>query len=114
MANIQILNDTFTVSGVNKYGDTVGTVQIDLGYGKIVTANAMPDSINRGLQVSGFIGRYVTSMKPWQATVIGTGSKLWVDFGRDDRSGRFNKAKAIRFDPDTYATLVNPDFWAAV
>jgi len=116
MASIKILNDTFQTLGVNKYGDTVGTVQIDLGFGNIVTAQARTTSIGQAgsLDVAGFIGRYVTSPKPWLADVSGFGSKLRVYFGRDDRSGRFNKANAISFDPKTYTTLCNPAAWAAV
>jgi hypothetical protein len=116
MASIKILNETFQSLGVNKYGDIVGTVQIDLGYGKIVTAKASPTSIGKtgSLCVAGFVGRYVTSPKPWLATVSGFEKSLYVFFGRDDRSGRFNKANAISFDPTTYATLCNPARWDAV
>ena len=116
MANIKILNETFQPLGVNKYGDTVGTVQIDLGYGKIVTTKASPTYISHAgsLDVAGFVGHYVTSTKPWLAQVSGSGSKLWVHFGRDDRSGRFNKANAISFDPTTHATLCNPARWDVV
>jgi len=116
MASIKILNETFQSLGVNKYGDIVGTVQIDLGFGRIVTAQARTSSVGQegSLCVAGFIGRYVTSPKPWLAQVSGFGSKLWVHFGRDDRSGRFNKANAISFEPATYATLCNPAAWAAV
>ncbi len=113
MASIKILNETFQPLGVSKYGDTVGTVQIDLGFGRIVTAQARIASVGQegSLHVAGFIGRYVTSPKPWLAHVSGLGSKLWVHFGRDDRSGRFNKANAISFEPETYATLCNPAAW---
>jgi hypothetical protein len=113
MASIKILNDTFQPLGVNKYGKTIGTVQIDLGFGQIVTAKASTTSIGQAgsLDVAGFIGHYVTSPKPWLAQVSGFGSKLWVHFGRDDRSGRFNKANAISFEPKTYATMCNPAYW---
>lgn len=116
MASIKILNETFQSLGVNKYGDIVGTVQIDLGYGNIVTAKASPTSIGQAgsLDVAGFVGRYVSSPKPWLATVSGFEKRLYVFFGRDDRSGRFNKADAISFDPTTYATLCNPARWDAV
>jgi hypothetical protein len=113
MVNIKILNETFTATGKNKYGYEIGTVQIDLGYGRIVTANASPDSTG-ALSVAGFVGRYVTSAKPWRATVSGNGSKVGVWFGRDDRSGRFNKANAVRWEPELYATLSNPEFYVAV
>ena len=114
--SIKILNETFQHLGVNKYGDTVGNVQIDLGNGKIVIARASPAIVGQAgsLDVAGFVGRYVSSTKPWRATVSGIGSALYVQFGRDDRSGRFNKANAISFDPTTYETLCNPDRWVVV
>ena len=113
MASIKILNETFQPLGVNKYGDTVGTVQIDLGFGRIVTTQARPAIVGQAgsFNVAGFIGRYVTSPKPWLATVSGFEKRLYVHFGRDDRSGRFNKANAISFEPTTYATLCNPACW---
>jgi len=116
MASIKILNETFQSLGVNKYGDTVGTVQIDLGFGRIVTTQARPAIVGQegSLDVAGFVGRYVTSPKPWLATVSGFEKRLYVFFGRDDRSGRFNKANAISFDPTTYATLCNPACWEIV
>ena len=110
---IKILNETFTSLGKNEYGYEIGTVEIDLGYGRVVNALATPESTG-GLSVAGFVGRYVTSAKPWKANVSGTGSKLSVWFGRDDRSGRFNKANAIRFEPALYATLANHKFWLPV
>ena len=112
MSSIKILNETFTSLGKNKYGYEIGTVEIDLGR-ETVHALATPESTG-GLSVAGFVGRYVTSAKPWKANVSGTGSKLSVWFGRDDRSGRFNKANAIRWEPALYATLSNPEFWLPV
>ena len=113
MPAIRILNETYTVIGKNEYNYEIGNVQVDLGYGRVVTAKATPDKTG-GLQVAGFVGHYVTSPKPWKATVSGTDSKLYVSFGRDDSSGRFNKANAIRWEPELYATLANPQFWNTV
>ncbi len=107
---ITILNDTYTASGKNKYGYEIGTIRVDLGRGQVVTANAQPDS-NGGHYIDGFVGRYVTSAKPWRARVSGKGSALSVYFGRDDRSGRFNKANAIRWEPELAASLGNPEYW---
>jgi len=109
---ISILNDTYTASGKNEYGYEIGTVQIDLGHGQVVLAKAQPQS--DGHRVDGFVGRYVTSAKPWRASVSGKGSALHVYFGRDDRSGRFNKANAIRWEPELAASLGNPEYWVVV
>jgi hypothetical protein len=113
MPSIKILNETFISLGKNKYGYEIGTVEIDLGRGNTVHAMASTCSTG-GLSVAGFVGRYVTSTKPWKAHVSGMGDKLSVWFGRDDRSGRFNKANAIRWEPALYATLSNSEFWLPV
>jgi hypothetical protein len=45
----------------------------------------------------GFGGRYQTSAKVWPATItldLKTGHEF-ANFGRDDRSGRFNKLRGI-------------------
>lgn len=57
--------------------------------------------------VQGFVGRYQTSAKAWKASVMFTaeGVLRFVNFGRDDRSGRFNKRNAISFEPETYEAL---------
>lgn len=110
---IKILNETYVKTGENEYGTEIGDVQVDLGYGHIVTAKAHPGH-NGGLSVGGFVGRYVTSVKPWIAHVSGTGDKLYVHFGRDDRSGRFNKSRMIRWEPKIYFQLVNAKFWEVV
>lgn len=50
----------------------------------------------------GFVGRYRTSTKAWPASVIfsvGGDERPFVNFGRDDRAGRFNKERAIAYEP---------------
>lgn len=110
---IKILNETFTATGTSVYGDTVGTVQIDLGRGNIVTAKARHGVLG-GLSVAGFIGRYRTSPKPWIAHIDGAADKLFVTFGRDDRSGRFQKQNMISWQPDLYEQIGNPKAWNPV
>ena len=109
---IKILTETFSSLGTNAYGDVVGTVTVDLGRGSLVTAKAYQSMF--GINVAGFIGRYVTSAKPWLAHVYGKGDGVFVTFGRDDRSGRFNKANAISWQPDLYAQLSNAAVWKPV
>lgn len=100
MRNIEILTDTFKANGErNRWGDELGTVTVDLGMGRKVDAKAYRGS--RGIAVHGFVGRYVTSTKAWPAFVSGEGSKLYVMWGRDDRSGRFNKQAGLSWEPDT-------------
>jgi len=117
MTSIKILNETFKSDGVNYRGTEVGTVDIDLGFGKVVTARAIVAPAiglrDAGLDVAGFVGRYQTSPKPWPASVTGHGDKLWVHFGRDDRSGRFNKLNALRWEPETFAQIANIAYWQA-
>lgn len=53
----------------------------------------------------GVVGRYRTSTKNWPAMVRsqrGHDGKFFevADFGRDDRSGRFNKLNCISFKPE--------------
>lgn len=58
------------------------------------------------IYLKGFVGRYRTSANPWLATVHlnkNNPEKVWVHFGRDDRSGRFNKSNMISYEPVTYA-----------
>lgn len=67
-----------------------------------ITAYRYPESKYNPetLYLRGFVGRYVTSAKAWQASVrVDADDKVWVHFGRDDRSGRFNKANMIRYEP---------------
>lgn len=102
---------TFLSLGNNPHGEEVGTVQADLGAGRLVTAQALRFK-DGSVRVAGFIGRYQTSSKPWRATVIvRCDGKIYVHFGRDDRSGKFNKQNAIAWEPQTFATLTNPAYW---
>lgn len=75
-------------------GFVEGTVQVVLGREtKEVTAFKLGGRIF----AKGFGGRYQTGSKVWPATVIldvTTGSE-YANFGRDDRSGRFNKLAGI-------------------
>jgi len=109
---IKILAETFFSLGTNAYGNVVGTVTVDLGRGALVTAKAYQSIF--GINVAGFIGRYVTSAKPWPAHVYGKGDSVFVTFGRDDRSGRFNKANAISWQPDLYTQLTVASVWEPV
>lgn len=110
--SIKILTETFAPLGTNVRGDVVGTVTVDLGRGATVTAKAYKDQF--GISVAGFIGRYVSSAKPWVAQVRSNGDFLSVYFGRDDRSGRFNKANAISWQPELHAQLSNAASWHPV
>lgn len=99
-------------SGETTYVDVVGTIEMDLG-GRTVTAKARVYE-DGDIAVAGFVGRYLTSTKPWIASVRfdkeGKMARVW--FGRDDRSGRFNKANAISYEPETWASLVKRDTYS--
>lgn len=79
------------------------TVEITL-HGKTLTVEAAryPESpyTPQHLYLLGFVGRYRTSTKAWPATVkAGPDGKVYAYFGRDDRSGRFNKLAGISYEP---------------
>jgi hypothetical protein len=110
---VKILTETFAANGSNVYGEIVGAVKIDLGYGRIVIAKARETGPGE-FAVMGFIGRYRTSSKPWIVHVIGKGEKLFVHFGRDDRSGMFQKERMISWEPDLYEKISNFKAWRPV
>lgn len=115
MPKIVIKPETFVQDGVNPHGDVVGTVEIEMG-NQTVTARAYKWSTSlRGEQISvhGFIGRYRTVNTPWIANVTLdlVDGRLFVNFGRDDRSGRFNKQNAISWEPATYERIGNMPYW---
>ncbi|AQQ02391.1 hypothetical protein B0E33_01300 [Roseibium algicola] len=100
---------TFSANGKTEYGYDVGVVQSE----KFGELKAVRNKY--GVSVYGFVGRYRTSPKPWPAHVqISAENREMVHFGRDERSGRFNKHNAISFEPEIYAELTNPAFWEAV
>lgn len=109
---ITIDRDTFTATGRNRLGREVGTVLVNTGR-EVITAAASRGETGE-ITVGGFVGRYQTSGKAWPAHVMTHGDKLFATFGRDDRSGRFNKQRGISYEPNTYADLVDPAYWEAV
>lgn len=50
----------------------------------------------------GFMGQYVTGTKLWRATVLLNNGQMYVRFGRDDRSGNFNKQNAVSYNPKEF------------
>lgn len=53
----------------------------------------------------GFMGQYVTSAKQWRATVALTNGQMYIRFGRDDRSGNFNKQNAVSYNPKAFYAM---------
>lgn len=117
--NIRI--ETFKQDGTHTYErkdyrsvTPVGTVEVDLG-NEVVTPRARMSTIGDKTQVSvaGFVGRYQTSNKAWPAHVYqdagAEGPQAY--FGRDDRSGRFNKLRGITYEPETYERVGNPGWF---
>lgn len=115
---IIVFPETFVQAEVQlkHYSDSMfiaefGTVEIELN-GKRITVEArrfIRDSHipgNRDIGLMGFVGRYRTSNNPWAASVIYRvlQDRMAVNFGRDDRSGRFNKLNLITYEPETYRT----------
>lgn len=102
-----INTETFVATGeAGRYGGVPGTVTMMLRTG-VVTAEATFYPKDGDFYVKGFVGRYQTSAKPWRASVQfkADGTIGFVNFGRDDRSGRFNKRSGISYEPETYKAL---------
>lgn len=78
-----------------------GTVEVTLR-GETRTVRATK-SRNGEITACGLIGRYQAGTKVWPATVTQRidprTNKVWdsVDFGRDDRAGRFQKTNTLWF-----------------
>lgn len=98
--------DSFTVTGEkdSEYFED-GTVELNMRDGTVL-ADAFRSKSDGEICVRGFVGRYRTSPRAWRATVCfkQDGTIRYVDFGRDDRSGRFNKRNAISYEPEAYKT----------
>jgi hypothetical protein len=108
---IEIYADTFKATGVNKYGRKVGTVMTNCHAEPLVAV--LHEDFDNMIAVAGFVGRYVTSNKPWPAHVKLRNGRVDSYFGRDDRSGRYTKGRGISFEPATHAKLTNEDYWKA-
>lgn len=99
---ITINRASFIATGeVEKRGEwamEVGTIEATFaGRTHTIKANRFDDG---DILLIGFIGRYRTGDKAWPATVNFRGSsseKPFVDFGRDDRAGRFHKQNMISY-----------------
>ena len=107
---IEIYADTFKATGVNVCGRKVGTVMTNCHAEPLVAV--LHEDLNM-INVAGFVGRYVTSNKPWPATVTLHEGRVASYFGRDDRSGRYTTGRGISFEPATHAKLTNEDYWKA-
>lgn len=80
-----------------------GTVELNLRTGTVI-ADAFRSKKDGEIMVRGFVGRYRTSPRAWPASVVFgvDGTLRYANFGRDDRSGRFNKQNAISYEPEIY------------
>nr|WP_313665526.1 hypothetical protein [Brucella intermedia] len=108
---ITINRDSFNLTDVKplKYKEgtyEVGTISAVFG-GRVQTVEAVRYD-NGDIALKGFVGHYRTSRNPWRASVLfrdGASDKPYVNFGRDDRSGRFNKSNMISYEPETYRNI---------
>lgn len=78
-----------------------GTVEVTLR-NETKTVPAIKGTNDGSITAYGMTGRYVTGTKAWPANVTQRKTpegKIWdsVTFGRDDRSGKFNKTNALSF-----------------
>ena len=110
---ITINRDSFDVIDVKplKYREgTYGMGTIKARYaGRAQTVEAVRYD-DGDIALTGFVGRNRTSRNPWRASVLfrgGASDKPYVNFGRDDRSGRFNKQNAISYEPELYAQIAH-------
>lgn len=88
---------------VVEYTVEIGTVEVTL-QGRTQRCPVSRDQgDNSSLFVRGMTGRYVTGTTAWPATIrvwksAHTGEMVeTINFGRDERSGRFNKANCLFF-----------------
>lgn len=109
---MQIKTETFTAtaeietvtSGKYSWTREPGTVEVAFG-GKSLTVEAFRYEDGE-IGLIGFVGRYRTSPKPWLASVrADKNGSIFASFGRDDRSGRFQKLQGISYEPQTYAAI---------
>src|SRR5262245_772579 len=105
--HMTIINrDTFTAerSEPVKWDQTktveIGTVETTLGHqSRVLPAKRYEDGSI--YIMDGIAGRYVSGGKVWPATVASyVGKPEYVNFGRDDRSGRFKRRAASSIPPD--------------
>jgi hypothetical protein len=109
---MQVLTHTFVQSSIEQcsagqyyWTREEGTVDVIIN-GKLITVEASRTEAlwtRPTVFLRGFIGRYRTSMKNWRATVTADADgRVSGWFGRDDRSGRYNKLAGISYAPDLY------------
>lgn len=110
--SIVILPETFQPLGRNARDIEIGIVDVNLGR-EVVTVKASRLSSGT-ISAAGFVGRYQTSRNPWRASVVLIDGRMSFHFGRDDRSGRFQKERGISYEPATYETLIDPTFYQPV
>lgn len=108
MAKIIINAESFTKTGTTARGMDVGTVEVSGVVQKAVRSD------DGRIFLHGYVGRYRSGGKAWNASIYERAEGLVVFFGRDDRSGRFNKQDGISYEPQTFDLTANPDYWNAV
>lgn len=108
MPTINVAPETFVAAGRSKFGHEVGTVEVN-GQRQVAARHDDGD-----ITVAGWVGRYRTSNKAWQATLVRRADGTsYATFGRDERSGRFNKLNGISYEPDRFPSAGRP-YWTAV
>lgn len=115
---ITVNRDSFVAAGVNYRGNKVGTIAVNLGGGGDISCRcyiAKNSTFGEEIHLHGFIGRYQTSAKPWLAHVRNRpgSNHVSASFGRDDRSGRFNKLHSISYEPVLFDSMTLGLVWKA-
>lgn len=89
---------TFEIAEIDAHGIERGTVEVTIG---ATTRRVRASRFENCLTAEDMFGRYKTSAKAWPATIYQRVSNGKISesaiFGRDDRSGRFNKMNYIFF-----------------
>lgn len=112
MTTINIDPATFRATGRNYRGNEVGTVLVSGMERTAVRSTTAEGGVC--IQVAGYVGRYRTSPKAWPASLTLYHGRVFAHFGRDDRSGRFNKINGISYEPETFARIANAKYFEAV
>ena len=108
---MHIIEGSFSATGIcPRFGDEIGMATVSFGRTQHTTfARREKDG---AISLAGFVGRYLTSTNPWPASVrIYADGRVFCRFGRDDRSGRFNKQNMISFEPEIYRKLADMEYW---
>lgn len=107
MAKIEMVEGSFTpatadAAEVGEHFAKLINGTVKMQYGNVVVTAFAKKYEDDSIAVFGFIGRYRTSSKAWRVSMSRVGGQLRSHFGRDDRSGMYQKNQGITYEPQLY------------